>query len=213
MDIVAMGGKVLVSGVDTGPEVLPVTPGSSTVGIRFRPGAAAPLLGTSAADLRDLDVSLGAMWGPAGARLTEQVTDAAGWRAQLAVLVDGLVDRRRGARDADPAATGVATLLAEQPGMSLPRLADRAGLSERQLRRRVEDAVGYPPRTLARVLRFQRFLRTWRAAPPGLRDLATLAAVTGYADQAHLTRESRRLAGLPPKALLAWETARLSTSA
>jgi AraC-like DNA-binding protein len=38
------------------------------------------------------------------------------------------------------------------------------------------------------------------AVPP---DLARLATETGYADQAHLTRESTRLAGLPPTAL-AW---------
>jgi NADH-quinone oxidoreductase subunit L len=40
--------------------------------------------------------------------------------------------------------------------------------------------------------------------------LAGLATVAGYADQAHLTRESRRLGGLPPAALLDWERRRLS---
>ena len=61
------------------------------------------------------------------------------------------------------------------------------GVSERQLRRRFADAVGYGPKTLARVLRFQRFLAlgrrpaaTWRAWRCG----------AGYADQAHLTRET-----------------------
>ncbi len=32
-------------------------------------------------------------------------------------------------------------------------------------------------------------------------DLASLAFRLGYADQAHLTRETTRLAGLPPAAL------------
>jgi AraC-like DNA-binding protein len=59
------------------------------------------------------------------------------------------------------------------------------------------------------VLRFQRFLHAARAAGPE-RSLARLAADTGYADQAHLTRESRDLAGLPPGALLDWEAARLA---
>ena len=88
-------------------------------------------------------------------------------------------------------------------------LAEDVGLSERQLRRRVEDAVGYPPRTLARILRFQRFLDGRPCAGPE-RDLARLAAEAGYADQPHLTRESRRLGGLPPAALLDWEAARLA---
>jgi AraC-like DNA-binding protein len=211
LDIVAFDdAPAIVAGPDTRPVTLDFVPGSVTVGVRFRTGAAPPLLGVTAPELRDLDVSLDAMWGRAGRELTEQATEAPDWRSRLDALVAGLTARARDASPADPAATGVAEVIAEQPGVSLPVLADRAGMSERQLRRRVEAAVGYPPRTLARILRFQRFLDTWRSAPPGQRELGILAAATGYADQAHLTRESRRLAGLPPKALLAWETARLS---
>ena len=68
-------------------------------------------------------------------------------------------------------------------------------MSERQLRRRCEVAIGYGPKTLDRVLRFQRFrcLRDRRAA-----SLAQLAFESGYADQAHLTREYLRLAGTTP---------------
>ena len=69
------------------------------------------------------------------------------------------------------------------------------------------------PRTLARVLRFQRFLGAARSPNPGGRDLARLAAETGYADQAHLTRDSRRLTGLPPAALLDWEARRATPAA
>jgi AraC-like DNA-binding protein len=78
----------------------------------------------------------------------------------------------------------------------------RSGLSERQLRRRFEAEVGYGPATLARVLRFQRFLRAADDAGPG-DSLARLAADAGYADQAHLAREAKRLSGLAPSALLA----------
>jgi methylphosphotriester-DNA--protein-cysteine methyltransferase len=71
------------------------------------------------------------------------------------------------------------------------------GIGDRQLRRRFLDAVGYGPKTLERILRFQRFLMLEGD------DLARLALEAGYADQAHLTRECTRLAGLPPAALLA----------
>jgi transcriptional regulator GlxA family with amidase domain len=76
------------------------------------------------------------------------------------------------------------------------------GLGERQLRRRVERAVGYGPATLVRVLRFQRFLGL-AEADGGQSTLARLASDAGYADQAHLARECRRLSGLPPSELLA----------
>jgi AraC-like DNA-binding protein len=62
------------------------------------------------------------------------------------------------------------------------------------------------------VLRFRRFVDRIDAGEgqPGGPGLARLAAATGYADQAHLTRECVRLAGLPPAALTA---ARRSTTA
>ena len=45
-----------------------------------------------------------------------------------------------------------------RPGARVAELGSALGVSERQLRRRFADAVGYGPKTLARVLRFQRFL-------------------------------------------------------
>ena len=87
-----------------------------------------------------------------------------------------------------------------RPGARAELVAGRLGISERQLRRRCQAAVGYGPRTLTRVLRFRRFLSRLDAAVDAA-DLAGLAADAGYADQAHLTRESTRLAGLPPAAL------------
>jgi len=70
----------------------------------------------------------------------------------------------------------------------------------RQLRRRFHDAVGYGPKTLQRVLRFQRFVRALDACG-GACDLAASAAEAGYADQAHLTRECVALSGMTPAAL------------
>ena len=84
------------------------------------------------------------------------------------------------------------------PGARVDVLGAQLGVSERQLRRRFADAVGYGPKTLARVLRFQRFLALAATGD----DLARLALGAGYADQAHLTRETRRLAGRTPRELL-----------
>ena len=78
------------------------------------------------------------------------------------------------------------------PG-SIADTADRLGLSERQLRRRCLTAFGYGPKTLQRILRFQRALTLARSGMP----LADTAVETGYVDQAHLSHEVRRLAGVP----------------
>ena len=103
------------------------------------------------------------------------------------------------ARPPDPLVATAARRLGE-PGARVGEVARDLGVSERQLHRRCVAAVGYGPVLLRRVLRFRRFVSRIDAggAPD---DLAGLAAAAGYADQAHLTRESRELAGLPPAAL------------
>jgi transcriptional regulator GlxA family with amidase domain len=85
------------------------------------------------------------------------------------------------------------------PRVDLTSVGRDVGVGERQLRRRFLDAVGYGPKTLQRVLRFRSFLDDL----PLDGDLADAAARAGYADQPHLNRECRDLAGLTPAELAA----------
>lgn len=83
-------------------------------------------------------------------------------------------------------------------GRPVAATADALGIGARRLHRRSLAAFGYGPKTLARVLRLQRALALARNGTP----LAETAARTGYADQAHLTRDVRELAGATPLELL-----------
>lgn len=76
-------------------------------------------------------------------------------------------------------------------------LAQTTGTSERTLRRRCHEHFGYGAKTLDRILRLQRFLATCRSDVEA--SLSALALDTGYADQAHLTRETRELTSLSPR--------------
>jgi AraC-like DNA-binding protein len=98
------------------------------------------------------------------------------------LLVDALVARLSARRESAPRV--------------LRTLAAELGATERSLHRRCTAAVGYGPKTLDRVLRFRRARRL--AGRSGAVDLADLAVAAGYADQAHMTRECRRLSGLTP---------------
>jgi len=93
------------------------------------------------------------------------------------------------------------TRLMASRGASVTRLSAELAVSERQLRRRFDAAVGYGPKMLHRVLRFRQVLTELSGAPHNA-DLAELAVRAGYADQAHLTRETTSLAGQPPGALV-----------
>lgn len=163
--------------------------------MRFRVGAAGAALGMPVDLLRDLAVPLEDVWGSPGRRLSSRVAAAPTAEAALAVLIRGLAEPR----------TSVDLLAREAARRSTRRpfgtVSTELGMSERQLRRRVERAVGYGPRTLVRVLRLQRFLRL-AACEPGA-PLMRLAAEAGYADQAHLGRECLSLTGRTPTALRA----------
>jgi transcriptional regulator GlxA family with amidase domain len=166
--------------------------GTPVFGVRFRLGAAGAGLGLPAGELADLTVPVADVWDAA----VEGRVAAGG----LPALVQAVRLRLRAAERVDPLTRAAALGLA-RPDARVAELGDRLGISERQLRRRFADAVGYGPKTLARILRFQRFLGL--AADAARPDLAGLAFAAGYADQAHLTRECVRLAGRTPAALLA----------
>jgi transcriptional regulator GlxA family with amidase domain len=98
-----------------------------------------------------------------------------------------------------PVARAVAVLRA-QPDRRVSGLATEIGLSERQLRRRFEAAVGYGPKRLARIFRFQRLLDLAHASR-GRTSWSRLAVAAGYADQAHMINECLALTGGPPTRL------------
>jgi len=90
-------------------------------------------------------------------------------------------------------------LVATQGAASIGEVAARVGWSRKRLASAFRDRVGLPPKTLARVLRFDRAMRLLKEQP-GLR-WSDAALVCGYYDQAHLTREVRELSGQTPREL------------
>jgi AraC-like DNA-binding protein len=186
--------STLVAGPDTEAQLSQLAPGSRMVGIRFAPGAASSVLGVPLDQLRNLRVPLTELWGPAGGELAERVALAD--RPELALMA---AVQPRMTEPADPTATAIARRLDLAAGPAVvARLAEDLGFSGRQLQRRCRAAFGYGPKTLHEVLRFQRALRLARTGG----RLADVAAVVGYADQAHMARETRRLAGVPLTDLL-----------
>lgn len=176
----------------------PVDGPIDVVGIRFRPGGAAPLLAPEATELRDL---------------SPDVRDAMPrWRSVLelaARLADLAPDARRETA-LDRAATWLARADAEDPAVlaaarlaratrgraGVGDLARTIGLTPRTLERRFRRAVGIPPKFTLRVERFREAGRLLDREPDA--PLSRVAYRAGYADQPHMTREITELAGISP---------------
>ncbi len=198
VDIIWTGDSLRVAGPDTEPIFESFAPGTVIVGVRFMPGAAPPWLGVPASEIVNGRLPLQEFWGTDARRLADRLHGIRDPRHVADLMLSALVSRMPRPSLFDPAAHAVASALAHDEGgrVRIAELAAALGLSERTLRRHCECAFGYGPKTLERILRFQQFLRLLRRSTrPGLADLA---AASGFADQAHLTREVRRLGGLTP---------------
>ncbi|MFC6061097.1 helix-turn-helix transcriptional regulator [Streptomyces ochraceiscleroticus] len=223
-DLIWYDGRLLVAGPDTRAHLPPAperAPEAPVVGLRFAPGQGPAAFGVPADALRDLRVPLDELWpGDRVRRLTDELAAAAAGRTPQApagrtpqapvgrapeapeaapgrALEAAAAARLRTAAAPDPARGLIARAAAR--GTPVRELADAVGVGERQLHRRCLAAFGYGPKTLGRVLRLVRALDLARSGMP----YAQVAAVAGYADQAHLAREVKALAGAPLGVVLA----------
>ncbi|WP_278263523.1 AraC family transcriptional regulator [Nocardia sp. AG03] len=193
MDLIWTEGALTVAGPDSRAFLAPAARAGEFVGIRFAPGGAPALLGVPAVELLNQRVDLADLLPARTVRtLVDTIDNAPDRAAALETVAARLAD---GKARADPVLTAVADTLAT--GATVAETAVLTGLSARMLHRRSLVAFGYGPKMLARILRFQRALAAVRAGIPA----AETAAVTGFADQAHLSREFRDLAGCSVRAL------------
>jgi AraC-like DNA-binding protein len=189
-----------VVGPRTRPTQEVLAPGTTTVGIRFRPGASVGVVGVPASELVDQTVDLRDVWGSRVDRLSDELGSADSSNVLASLLMGAVHRASMGTPGPDP----VAQLIVQTVRQNAQRLGDigqLVGLSKRQVRRRCVAAIGYGPKTLQRIARFQQMLAV--AHTDVAERLADLAVEHGYTDQAHLTSESRRLTGLTPATFIA----------
>lgn len=164
------------------------------VGVRFRPAMARAIIDIDPIDCRDREVPARAIEASFGA-LEERLMACASADQAFAVLTRA-VDARLAQRDGAGAPRRVQEAIAALArGVAVHTVARAAGMSERSLHRDLVRWSGLAPKPLGRILRMQRCLAALRA---GRTPLADLALRLGYADQAHMTRELKALAGITP---------------
>ena len=181
MDLMRLAGRIMVAGPDTTASVSP-RDGEPFVGLRFHPGVLPRLLGVPASELRNERVPLSEL--QTGLLQRGSLTD-------LAAALASAEARAETAPWSLPVLSHVTGTLAA--GSAVAEVAQQVGWSARTLQRQCSAVYGYGPATLRRILRFRRAVRLLSGGLPST-EVATRA---GYADQPHLHREVRGLAGVP----------------
>jgi AraC-like DNA-binding protein len=185
MDLMRMDGRFMVAGPDTTASVSP-RDGEPFVGLRFHPGALPRLLGVPASELRNARVAV---------RDLRSVPPRTRSLVELAAYLASDGPRPETAPWSLPLLSQVTGSLAA--GSAVTDVAREVGWSSRTLQRQCRAVYGYGPATLRRILRFRHAMRLLGDGLPYI----DVAARAGYADQPHLHREVRDLAGISLAAL------------
>ena len=190
-----LGGPMLCSQIiDTAEQV-------RVMGVVFRPGGAHALCGEDMAAMAGRDIDLHDLFGACTDRLRQRLLESPA-AAQRLTLLEGWLQQRLRADAVSPAIVHTLTLLQQFPQVPrIPRIAQAAGVSERRMLQLFRRQIGMTPKHYARLLRFRAVVAQAHRQPAV--DWSALAADCGYCDQAHLSHEFRRFAGVSPSAFMA----------
>jgi AraC-like DNA-binding protein len=201
----------LLGGLHSAPALIRHAGAQSGIQLALKPPGVRALLGLPAGQLADLDVPAEAVLGRVCTELRDRVRGASGWPERFAVLDEILLRQLLAGRDGAAAVAPEVLwswrqLLRAGGAVRVADLAAGTGWSGRHLASRFRAEIGLTPKAAARVVRFDRARRRLvEHIDDAGYQLADLAADTGYFDQAHLAREFRSLAGVPPSQWLAEE--------
>ncbi len=191
----------MLSGQLSRPLMLMPCTGGRVLGIRFKPAGASALFRFPLAGLTDQLQPLDQV----SQKLHQALWDAVEPSASSGSLIPQTIARVAEVLFTHSQALPLPVVNAALAAMEDPRgitsvseIARWCGVSERHLERLFREYVGLSPKTIARLMRFQRAL----AAFDDSTNWAQIAANAGYYDQSHLLHDFRQFAAETPAALL-----------
>jgi AraC-like DNA-binding protein len=170
--------------------------------ISLTPPGAYALLGIPMHELAGRTVALDAVLWNRAPELTERLAGFDTWPERFELLDEVLTTRLKDVPPPSPSIAWAWQRLAEAHGcVSISDLTTELGWSRKRLAARFREQVGLAPKSLARILRFERAKVLLAGDHPP--ELARLALECGYYDQSHLSNEFRRISGTTPAACVA----------
>lgn len=189
-----------LSGAHSKYIIIDALPGSSMIGVHFKPGGAAAIVGLPADELRDQVVELEGIWSTRAAELREQLLDARGARAKFQVLerflLGELAGRASDARQQRRVFWALEQFAARAEVTSIRAVVDQLGVSHKQFIADFRRHVGLTPKLFCRIQRFQQVLAELQSG--GRVEWADVACTCGYFDQAHFVHDFQAFSGLNP---------------
>lgn len=191
-----MQGPLLV-GVRSEVQIIDTEQQLDVMGVHFRPGGIRGLFAMPADEISGMDVPVDDVWPGFGDELAERLASASTPFRKLQVMERLLRSRLRMDRQPHRAIpVALEKLEAIDEPLPIGELASDLGLSSRRFIEVFSSHIGLPPKTYARILRFQRALTNIHRKQH--RSWADLAFDCGWYDQAHMIRDFKQFSGLTP---------------
>ncbi len=179
---------------------------SHLIGVRFKPGGIHPFFTLPASELHNRVVPLELLWGGFFHELRERLLAAPDTTARFALLERVLLTRWHAAQHSAPTDAwavmqyAVRQMALSHGALNIRALSDQIGISQKHLITCFRRMVGVPPKTLARIYRFQHVLHS--IDPVQTVDWAQIALSAQYYDQSHFNHDFAAFTGLNPTAYL-----------
>ncbi|TIR65186.1 MAG: helix-turn-helix transcriptional regulator, partial [Mesorhizobium sp.] len=174
------------AGLYAGPVMIESFGAACCVQVNFTPLGARQFFGLPMSELRDRMVGLDDAMGFDGIALREQLGEASDWDKRFDIAEGFIAGRLADAHALSPEiAWAYRTVIASGGRTRISALAREIGWSRKHLAAKFTDATGIGPKTLSRIVRFNRALSLSKRQDD---NWAGIAADCGYADQAHLVR-------------------------
>ncbi len=201
--------RSFVFGQITSPLEIAPTGTSGIVAARFEPDGFSSFYSFKATQMENRAVPLTDLFGEEGMLLEQKVLDAHTTESRIGILQQFLLEHVRNPVLIDRITSSSVELLLQLRGqVNVETLAEKQGISRRQLERRFADTIGLSPKQLSKMVRLQ---AAFKALERGAYDsLAALAAEAGYFDQAHFIKDFREFTGMSPSQFYA-DNLRLSS--
>jgi AraC-like DNA-binding protein len=184
------------AGLFAGPVTIDSFGASNCLQINFTPLGARRFFGMPMTELTDRMVALDEVLGAEGDALCDELGNAPDWQRRFNIAEAFVLRKLAGGEQPPPEVGWAYDKIAASGGRAkVASIAQKIGWSRKHLARRFTAEIGLGPKTVSRIVRLNRAMAAARAGEGGW---AGIAAGCGYADQAHLVREFRELAGAAP---------------
>jgi AraC-like DNA-binding protein len=168
------------------------------IGIEFYPQGAYPFFGIPMSQTANQLFEAETLFDRWGRRATEKLLNLEPAEQKVACIQDELVELLRIPPDRGGLVEFcVRTLKSADGRLSMKELQRKTGYTRRYLELLFQRHVGFPPKVLAGIFRFQKFYRKW--AQGQSYGVLKSELYDDYYDEAHFCKEFKRMTGYSPR--------------